>query len=55
MTPVVTSGQAGVFALRSVSSALAERRARSTNVEAKPTTSSASASQGARILGLVTL
>ena len=44
-----------LVSLRSLSWVLADRLARSTNVDAKPTTSSASASHGAQIVGLVTL
>src|SRR5204863_8751055 len=49
------AGHTRVPSPRSASWVLADRLARSTNVDAKPITSRASASHGAQIVGLVTL
>jgi hypothetical protein len=48
-------GNTRLPAPRSASWLLADRLARSTNVDANPTTSRARASHGAQIVGLVTL
>ena len=53
--PLAERGHTRVSSLRSASWVLAERRARSTKVEANPTASRARASHGAQIVGLVTL
>ena len=52
---VSAAGHTRLPSLRSDNCVLADCLARSTNVDAKPTASSASASHGAQIVGLVTL